>query len=77
MPTDFQMIQLSAPIFLNVEFSRSFVKEYPVCAREKNIVMPYPTTDPDVLRGHLDYASSPFLPSALSHHGHQAVKVKT
>lgn len=47
------MIQLEAPIFLNVEFSRSFVKEYPICASQKNIVMPYPTTDPEVLRGHV------------------------
>lgn len=46
------MIQLEAPIFLNVEFSRSFVKEYPICASQKNIVMPYPSTDPEVLRGH-------------------------
>ena len=52
------MIQLEAPIFLNVEFSRSFVKEYPICASQKNIVMPYPTTDPEVLRGHVRPATS-------------------
>ena len=46
-----QMIQLYPPIFVNVEFSRSFVIEYPVCATEKNIVVPYPTTDPDLLSG--------------------------
>ena len=46
-----QMIQLYPPIFVNVEFSRSFVTEYPVCATEKNIVVPYPTTDPDLLSG--------------------------
>jgi hypothetical protein len=47
------MIQLTPPVFLNVEFSRSFVKEYPVCATEKNVVMPYPTTDPDLINGKL------------------------
>ena len=45
------MIQLYPPIFVTVEFSRSFVTEYPVCATEKNIVVPYPTTDPDLLSG--------------------------
>jgi hypothetical protein len=38
------MIQLNPPIFLNVELSRSFILEYPVCGKEKNIVMPYPST---------------------------------
>lgn len=52
------MIQLEAPVFLNVEFSRSFVKEYPICAAEKNIVMPYPTTDPEVLRGRNHFFNS-------------------
>lgn len=52
------MIQLEAPVFLNVEFSRSFVKEYPICAAEKNIVMPYPTTDPEVLRGNHHFFNS-------------------
>jgi hypothetical protein len=47
------MIQLEAPIFLNVEFSRSFVQEYPICAKEKNIVMPYPSIDPELLQGNL------------------------
>ena len=45
------MIQLHLPIFLNVEFSRSFIHEYPVCARIKNIVMPYPTTDFELFNG--------------------------
>lgn len=47
------MIQLNNPIFLNVEYSRSFTLEYPICAKDKNIVLPYPTTDPDILRGEL------------------------
>lgn len=47
------MIQLHTPIFLNVEYSLSFVREYPVCATAKNIVMPYPTTDPDFFSGRL------------------------
>ena len=45
------MIQLNDPIFLNVEFSRSFAEEYPFCALQKNIVMPYPTTDSDFYSG--------------------------
>jgi len=48
-----QMIQLQAPIFLNVELSKSFVREYPVCATEKNVVMPYPAIDPDFYAGKL------------------------
>ena len=47
------MIHLNSPIFLNVEYSRSFVEQYPVCATEKNIVMPYPTIDPDFYAGEL------------------------
>ena len=53
------MLQLNAPIFLNVEFSKSFVEEYPICAKEKNIVMPYPTTDPDLFSGKLYDSSNP------------------
>mmetsp|Transcript_28061 Transcript_28061/g.47194 ORF Transcript_28061/g.47194 Transcript_28061/m.47194 type:complete len:683 (+) Transcript_28061:66-2114(+) len=47
------MLQLHPPLFLNVEYSKAFVEEYPVCAREKNIVMPYPTIDPDFYTGKL------------------------
>ena len=47
------MIQLYPPIFVNVEFSRSFVNEYPICATQKNIVVPYPTTDPWLFSGKL------------------------
>eukprot|EP00601_Ochromonadales_sp_CCMP2298_P000711 CAMPEP_0173179202 /NCGR_PEP_ID=MMETSP1141-20130122/5978_1 /TAXON_ID=483371 /ORGANISM="non described non described, Strain CCMP2298" /LENGTH=410 /DNA_ID=CAMNT_0014101813 /DNA_START=217 /DNA_END=1446 /DNA_ORIENTATION=+ len=45
------MLHLHAPIFLCLEYSRSFVEEYPVCAREKNIVVPYPTIDPELYTG--------------------------
>lgn len=45
------MIQLNSPIFINVEYSRSFVKEYPICAKVKNIVAPYPNTDPLLYSG--------------------------
>ena len=45
------MIQLQRPIFLNVEFSASFVSEYPVCAGQKDIIMPYPTTDFEIFNG--------------------------
>jgi hypothetical protein len=38
------MIQLTTPIFLSLEYSTTFVDEYPVCSVRKNIVMPYPTT---------------------------------
>lgn len=47
------MMHLHAPIFLNLEYSIDFVREYPVCATRKNIVMPYPTTDPDLFNGKL------------------------
>lgn len=50
------MIHLNDPIFLNVEYSHSFTQEYPICATEKNIVMPYPTIDSDF------YAGKWFLP---------------
>lgn len=52
-----QMMQLHAPIFLNVELSRSYIAEYPLCSREKNVIMPYPTIDPDFYSGKL------FLPN--------------
>ena len=42
------MIHLTAPIYICLEYSLSFVREYPVCASSKNIVMPYPSTDPDL-----------------------------
>ncbi|KAJ1453615.1 exostosin family-domain-containing protein [Pelagophyceae sp. CCMP2097] len=35
------MQQLTPPIWLSIELSRSFVAEYPTCSR-KNIVLPYP-----------------------------------
>jgi hypothetical protein len=49
------MSHLYPPIFLNVEYSLSFVKEYPICGNQKNIVMPYPTTDPDLFSGKLHF----------------------
>ena len=47
------MSHLYPPIFLGVEYSLSFVKEYPICSTLKNIVLPYPTTDPDLFTGRL------------------------
>lgn len=44
---------LYTPIFLSVEYSLSFVKEYPICGTEKNIILPYPMTDPDFFNGKL------------------------
>ena len=48
-----QMPQLHPPIFLSVELSRSFLREYPVCGSQKNIVLPYPTVDSDFYSGAL------------------------
>lgn len=42
------MLQLANPIFLNVELSKLFIQEYPICSTQKNIVVPYPTTDSDL-----------------------------
>jgi hypothetical protein len=42
------MIQLKYPIFLNVELSRQFIEEYPICSKNKIIILPYPTTDPSL-----------------------------
>ena len=64
-------MQLNAPVFLNVEFSRSFVEEYPVCATEKNVVMPYPTIDPDFYAGKL---FMPGHPSSSTSGGGSGVK---
>jgi Exostosin family len=47
------MFHLHTPIFLCLEYSLSFVKEYPVCSTQKNIIVPYPTTDPDLYNGKL------------------------
>ena len=44
---------LYTPIFLSVEYSLSFVREYPICGTEKNIILPYPMTDPDFFNGKL------------------------
>ncbi|KAJ1440515.1 exostosin family-domain-containing protein [Ochromonadaceae sp. CCMP2298] len=56
------MMQLHPPIFLNVEYSLSFVQEYPVCATSKNIVVPYPTIDPDFYSGKLFVKGFPDQP---------------
>lgn len=45
------MSHLHTPIFLALEYSKSFIEEYPVCSTKKNIVLPYPTTDPDLFNG--------------------------
>lgn len=45
------MMHLHPPIFLALEYSKSFVNEYPVCTKQKNILVPYPTTDPDLFSG--------------------------
>lgn len=37
-------------MFLSLEYSVSFAKEYPVCI-QKNIILPYPTIDPDLYNG--------------------------
>ncbi len=42
------MLQLANPIFLNVELSKLFIQEYPICSTRKNLILPYPTTDPDL-----------------------------
>ena len=47
------MLHLHPPIFVAVEYSKSFIQEYPVCSRDKNMLMPYPTTDPDLYSGKL------------------------
>lgn len=47
------MSHLHRPIFLGVEYSIQFVQDYPICATKKNMVVPYPTTDPDLFNGRL------------------------
>ena len=42
--------QLSPPIVISVELSKTFVEMYPQCSR-KNILMPYPNTDGDWFNG--------------------------
>jgi len=59
------MLHLYPPIFLNLEYSLQFSKEYPICTKEKNIVMPYPTIDYELFNGNL-YSSSSSLSSLLS-----------
>lgn len=59
------MIQLQRPIFLNVEFSDSFVKEYPICAGQKDIVMPYPTTDFELFNGQMEGVTSDIVRDRL------------
>jgi hypothetical protein len=45
--------QLTPPIVISVELSRTFVDKYPNCAR-KNILMPYPNTDGKWFNGKYD-----------------------
>jgi hypothetical protein len=45
--------QLSPPIIISVELSKTFAAAYPMCSR-KNIVMPYPNTDGRWYNGHVD-----------------------
>jgi hypothetical protein len=59
------MFHLYPPIFLNLEYSLQFSEEYPICTKEKNIVMPYPTIDYELFNGNL-YSSSSSLSSLLS-----------
>lgn len=47
------MMHLHTPVFLCVEYSVGFVREYPTCSTQKNIVVPYPTTDPELYNGKL------------------------
>jgi hypothetical protein len=47
------MLHLHAPIFIALEYTIDFVREYPVCSTQKNILAPYPTTDPDLFNGKL------------------------
>lgn len=49
------MPHLHAPIFINIEYSLPFLKEYPVCSTEKNIVLPYPIIDPNLYNGFYHY----------------------
>ena len=52
--------QLTAPIVLSVELSRSFVTIYPNCAR-KNILLPYPNTDGRWFNGVFDTETQEIL----------------
>ena len=42
------MLHLHNPIFIAIEYSKSFIQEYPICSRSKNILVPYPTIDPEL-----------------------------
>jgi hypothetical protein len=48
------MIQLNSPIFLHLEYSGAFYNEYPICAKQKNIMMPYPSIDPKMIETNYD-----------------------
>lgn len=44
---------LFRPIFVALEYSKSFIESFPICSKQKNILVPYPTTDPDLFNGTL------------------------
>ena len=44
---------LFRPIFIALEYSKSFIESFPICSKHKNILVPYPTTDPDLFNGTL------------------------
>ena len=49
--------QLTPPIVISVELSRTFIDKYPHCAR-KNVLMPYPNTDGKWFNGKYDQQDS-------------------
>lgn len=53
------MMHLHSPIFLNIEYSKTFVNEYPMCSQYKNIVMPYPSIDPAIFNGKFQMNKKP------------------
>jgi hypothetical protein len=70
------MMHLYPPIFLGLEYSKAFIDEYPVCSAEKNIVMPYPTTDPDLYNGKLYATAAASAPTTTTSSSSVAEVVK-
>ena len=45
------LIHLLNPLFISLEYSKSFIFEYPICSKIKNIIVPYPSIDNDLFSG--------------------------
>jgi hypothetical protein len=62
------MIQLHTPIFIHLEYSKAFIKEYPICSSYKNILVPYPSIDPKIINGNIYSITNSNINNKINHY---------